>query len=339
MKKIILFLIAFIIITALCACTDIPTETSAEQSSSSLPSLVTSSNQEDSQLAVSEPSSETQSADKTDSSEPEEQSAEESSEDSQPEEESSEISVEPSPLPYTNIASYVRNDIKTDKLDDYFKNSVFVGDSVFVHFKNFKDNIGGRASGYLGGAKFLVSSAFSAFHNYVSLENEKATHPKLNGERRRVEDSLLEMGAETVYLSVMPLNGLGQFSKSHADNLFKYNCRLIDDIKAKSPGITVVVISGTYLTKDRNIYSSLNNKNISLLNNKMLEYCTQNGIDFIDVATILMDGEHLRKEYSSDNYCHLKQDCYAKWTAILRNYSYAKQNGFYKNPESMPLYS
>ncbi|MDL2287366.1 hypothetical protein LJB90_02220 [Eubacteriales bacterium OttesenSCG-928-G02] len=322
-NKIILCLTAFILITALCACTEIPINSN---SNTSLPDL-------------------TEGSKATDTSKPAESLAEESD---QPQnvskDESTDTSLPPVlDLPYSDPGSMVKADIKADSLDEYFKNAVFVGDSIMVHYKNFADSMKAKDSGYMGGAKILASSSFSAYHNYVSLSDKNATHPKYEGERRYVQDSIKQMGAEMAIISSMALNSLGLFNTDTCvDDVFSYNCRLIEDIKKSSPNIKIVVLSATYLIKIDSPYARLNNPHISQLNNKMLEYCTQNGYDFIDISSVLTQNGYLKNEYVLENdpqYCHLKQDCYAKWTAIFRNYSFAKQNGFYKNPESMPIFT
>ena len=73
------------------------------------------------------------------------------------------------------------------------------------------------------------------------------------------------------------------------------------------------------------------------MNNYLLEYCNENGLDFIDIASQLTEKGCLADKYASDGYCHIGQSGYKIWTAILRDYAVSKQNGTYTNPEKMPI--
>ena len=107
------------------------------------------------------------------------------------------------------------------------------------------------------------------------------------------------------------------------------------------------MLANTYRTRDFNdSRNKLNNAGISEYNNLLLDYCNENGFDFVDVATPLMENGCLADKFCSDNDksnsnclgCHLTTDAYAIWTAVLRDYARAKQAGVYVNPDSMPLY-
>ena len=112
----------------------------------------------------------------------------------------------------------------------------------------------------------------------------------------------------------------------------------IEAIKNKNPDVEIIVLATTYLTRDKS-YSNLNNKNLSLLNSYMLEYCNANGMDFIDVASPLRDGDgYLADVYSSDSYCHLTAEAYYIWMDILRDYATQKTQGTWVNPTSIPLF-
>ena len=124
------------------------------------------------------------------------------------------------------------------------------------------------------------------------------------------------------------------------------NKPIVDAIKAKSPDVKIVILANTYMVKNFNSYQKLHNGSISEYNNLLLDYCNENGYDFIDVATPLMENDVLADKFCSDNDisnsnclgCHLLPDAYAIWTAVLRDYARAVQAGAYVNPDSMPVY-
>ena len=256
---------------------------------------------------------------------------------------SAEVSREPYIPPDPSVYPTVTDaDIGPDEIDSFFDDSVFVGHSVMMHFKDkYVAYKRGGDSGFLGGAKFHASGSFS-YHNNLAPVSADSVHPLYQGEKMKIEDAVAAMGAKTVYFSGMALNEIGIFgAEASAENL----ASVVDAIKAKSPDARIVVLANTYRTRDFNdSRNKLNNAGISEYNNLLLDYCNENGYDFVDISTPLVGGGCLADKYCTDNAeggsgCHLTADAYAIWTAVLRDYAKAEQAGTYVNPDSMPLYS
>ena len=267
------------------------------------------------------------------------QSSEEPS--SEPVSEGDPTYVVPEDYPYQNIASLDSYTIKDDPLDEYFRDSVFIGNSIMVHFYNYVSAKRATYSDFLGKCKFLAASAYSPKLEFDS--NPQTQYMiKYQGEYMHVWDAVQKMGAKTAYVSLMALNELGLHPNATcAEDTFDNMVRMLDKIKEVNPGINIVVLSNTYMVNTFN-YKNLNNKNIYKLNSLMLDYCTANNIAFLDVTTPLTVDGYLKTSYcidpdpNSGNGCHLQQKCYNSWVAVLRNYAYAMQNGGYKNIEVMP---
>ncbi len=247
-------------------------------------------------------------------------------------------------LPYKSYAGVTKSSIKASEYDAYFKDSMFIGLSVLVHFKLYTDSMQAKYPGFLGNAIIFARSNFSAYNNFrYKPTDEDSVHPLYNGEKMTCEDAVKVSGVKTVYLTVMALNELGIYKDDCVKKTFDSTVKLIKAIKAKSPSVRIVILSNTYMVYDFNNYKNLNNGNISALNNMVLDYCNKNGMDFVDVSTMLMDGNVLADKYCRDAHsgsgCHLNNDGFAIWTCVLRNYAYLKQNGLYKNPPFMPTYT
>lgn len=256
---------------------------------------------------------------------------------------SAEVSREPYIPPDPSVYPTITDaDIGPDEIDSFFDDSVFVGHSVMMHFKDkYVAYKRGGDSGFLGGAKFHASGSFS-YHNNLAPVSADSVHPLYQGEKMKIEDAVAAMGAKTVYLSGMALNELALFgAEASVSNL----AAVADAVKAKSPDARIVVLANTYRTRDFNdSRNKLNNAGISEYNNLLLDYCNENGYDFVDISTPLVGGGCLADKYCTDNAeggsgCHLTADAYAIWTAVLRDYAKAEQAGTYVNPDSMPLYS
>lgn len=252
-------------------------------------------------------------------------------------------SVDPD-LPY-DPASYLelrKEDILPTELDGYFKDSVFIGNSLVVHFYNFYGVMRATDKNFLGGAKFFCSSAFSA---RLELGDNMKYSPTYRGEAMHTWDAVKAIGAKTVYYNLMGLNELGLYQYSKTPELtFENNRKVLEKIMEVNPGVKIVVLSNTYMVEAFNGEDKgLNNYNISKLNNLALDWCTANGYDFIDISTPFLDGNVMNLEYCRDPIpgkgcgCHIKDMYYPSWAAMLRNYAYQKLNGSWKNPESMEI--
>lgn len=232
--------------------------------------------------------------------------------------------------------------VVASEYDAYFNDSLFVGHSVMVHFKNYVSNWRKNDASILGNALFGCSSSFS-FYNNINQSTTQADNvlPKYQGQSYKIEDLVTVTGVKTVYLGLMGLNDLGMVGNADtcASLVADEVKTCIELIKEKNPDVNIVVLSSTYLVRGIN-YPKLNNKNMSRLNNYVLDYCNENGIDFVDVATPLIDGGgYLAGVYCSDNYCHLKQNAYYVWMDVLRDYAAKKQAGTWQNPDSIPLFN
>ncbi|MDD4125739.1 MAG: hypothetical protein PHW77_08475 [Eubacteriales bacterium] len=344
-----LIMSVIVILLTIVSCVSLPIENESDPSLSKSESNSTSDNisepnssQDESPDGSSEESPDSTEPSSDDSSD-EDSSEDESSDDESSADESSQISLQ---LPYETLDGITFSTLTSSVYDEYFTDSIFIGNSIMVHFYNFYSQKRSKYPGFLGGSKFFASSNFS------SLEDSKAVsdgswHPKYGGTKMNSADAVAESGVSTVYLSVMALNEIALHNTATCvDDTFNTTINLINSIKAKSPNVNIVILSNTYMVYNHNSYGRLNNGNISALNNKMLEYCNTNGLDFIDVSTFLMNGNVLADKYCTDyqvgegyNGCHLTNDAYSLWTATLRNYAYLKQNNAWTNPEFMPSYT
>ncbi|MEZ8773250.1 SGNH/GDSL hydrolase family protein [Vibrio sp. 10N.247.310.17] len=59
------------------------------------------------------------------------------------------------------------------------------------------------------------------------------------------------------------------------------------------------------------------NSSVELLNSKISEYCSQQGIAFLDVNSVLSPNQLLSNEYSCDDL-HLNAKAYQAWTEVLQ---------------------
>ena len=269
-----------------------------------------------------------------------EESSEEISEESSEEqsEEVSEVPVDPN-LPYKDVRAYSVKTIGSSEFDSYFNDSIFIGHSVMMHFKNYIEYMRSADDDFLGNAQFFASGSFAACHDAKPVGDD-SLHPYYKNVKMTCADAVAASGCKTVYILGMALNEL---ALNGIDGTVNYTVKLFDSIKQKSPDVKIVFLSNTYETAYFDAkYKTLTNENIRKLNNKMIEYCNANGIDYIDIASCTVTNGALADEYCIDNEdggcgCHISRAAYCNWMCVLRNYAYMKKTNTFKNPTEMPI--
>ncbi len=249
------------------------------------------------------------------------------------------------PESYTERVAYYTNfELSADVNDAYFNDSVFVGNSIMLHYKNYITNGRATNNSLLGNASFFAAASFSFYNNKnQKAEQSDCAWPVYRGEKMNISSAVSAMNVKTVYLSLMALNDIAIYKDGITGVNETYNLvvELIGELKTANPDLNVVIISNTYLHSSNNSMSKkLNNGSIHTFNTRVLDYCNQNGIDFVDVAYALIDDSGcLGTEFCSDNYCHLTKAAYNAWTEQLRDYAGKKQEGKWANPTELKGYN
>ncbi len=260
---------------------------------------------------------------------PPEESSEESSE-----EESSVIITDPTlpmnPLPDT---------LATDPVDSYFNNSVFVGYSIMMHFGRYIGEWHSEIdSSIMGNPVFCAGVGISFYIDRTQSSTDRNTSlPTYRGKAYNFKDLPAATGCNNMYIGLM---GYSDVKRLGLMSAYVETVNGIKRIKDANPNLNLVILACTYNTGNYSgsMPSSLNNGALRTYNNMVLEYCNQNGVDFVDVATPLTTYEgYLPEDYSSDAAYHIAKKAFYIWVDVLRDYAKAKQNGTWKNATEMPV--
>lgn len=120
-------------------------------------------------------------------------------------------------------------------------------------------------------------------------------------------DSVVACNPEQVFLEV----GLNDFArKQSVDDVFSNYVQIVEHLRGE--GITVhiqsTILGGPYVG---NLNPSVNE-----LNKLLVGYCSQKGLEFIDLNEVLAPEGLLRPEFTHDDI-HLNGDGYAAWRDVL----------------------
>lgn len=202
-------------------------------------------------------------------------------------------------------------EVADSEIDSFFADSVLVGDSVMMGYRNYCMR---SQEPFLKSLKFLASGSFSV-HNALWPVNDESVHPLYQGAQRPVWESISLMQAKKVFMFF----GLNDLNMGN-DTIPCYQ-QVIGNIKQLSPDAQIHIISMTYTLKGKG-KGKLNNDNIRAFNSQLRQLAADNGYGFIDMATALADTNgDLAAEYCSDNYVHQSRAAYQVWTNVLRQYA------------------
>jgi len=174
---------------------------------------------------------------------------------------------------------------------DWFKDAVFVGDSITVRLESYAS-----ATGALGEAQFLCATSMSAV-TALSPVTETSYHPSYHGTKVKVEDGVAACGAKNVYIML----GINNMRADVSDSIANLTT-LIDNILAQSPDVNFILQSVMPMTRTSNIVTEkMNNTKIQQYNAQLQALCEENGWHYLDVASQLMDEDgYLIQDYCSD---------------------------------------
>lgn len=210
-------------------------------------------------------------------------------------------------------AEPIERAVAEEEIDQFFKDSVFVGDSVMVGFRNYAMR---RQDSYLANMKFLAAGSLSVNNAFWEVSS-KSVHPVYQGQKRLLWDSIALMQAKKVFLFF----GLNDLNVSGVDGSCEKYKELIGKILESSPDAEIHILSMTYTLNGKG-KGKLNNDNIRQFNEKMRQIAAENGWGFVDLATPLSDETGgLAAVYCSDQYVHQTSAAYDVWSATLREYA------------------
>ncbi len=230
-----------------------------------------------------------------------------------------------------------------DPIDSFFDDSVFIGYSIMMHFGKYVSQWRTEVDSSVMGDAIFCAAVGISFHADATQtpDTPDTTLPLFRGEHYNFADLPAATGSDTIYIGLPVYSDLkwAGSSSTAVDEAYRSTVAGIKRIRAKNPNLNIVLLSGTY---NSGIYDGLsykwqNNGKVLEYNNRVLDYCNENGIDFIDVATPLTDYRgFFVADYATDGEYHIKKEAYQIWVAILRDYATGKQNGTWQNITEMP---
>lgn len=223
---------------------------------------------------------------------------------------STELSIEPAADALTEASA--KQELTDEDLRAYFGDSVFIGDSIMLGFRNYS----AKQDTYVHDIQFLAVGSYGV-QNALKPVNENNIHPKYKGKKYQLWEAIPLMDCKRVFI-MFGMNDIAPLGLEGARDKYK---ELIDKILETSPDLEIHIISMTY-TLEGTGKKILNNTNIAEYNTLLQEMAEENGWGYIDLCTPTSDGNgNLAEDCCSDGFVHLTKTAYMLWEAELINYA------------------
>lgn len=201
-----------------------------------------------------------------------------------------------------------------EELATYYGDSVFIGDSIMVGFRNYS----AKQESFVHDIQFLAVGSYSAF-NAMKPVTADNIHPMYKGKKYQVWDAIPLIGCRRAFI-LLGMNDISILGLEGARDQYK---EVVDKILENAPDIEIHIISVTYTLADQGI-GKLNNKNLAQYNILLQEMAEENGWEYLDLCTPISDGKgNLAEEYCSDGFVHLSPAAYTLWESELVDYANA----------------
>ena len=221
-----------------------------------------------------------------------------------------ELSIEPAADALTEASA--EQELTDEELRAYFGDSVFIGDSIMLGFRNYS----AKQDTYVHEIQFLAVGSYGV-QNALKPVNENNVHPKYKGKKYQLWEAIPLMDCKRVFI-MFGMNDIAPLGIEGARDKYK---ELIDKILETSPDLEIHIISMTYTLEGKG-KKILNNTNIAEYNTLLQEMAEENGWGYIDLCTPTSDGNgNLAEDCCSDGFVHLTKTAYMLWEEELINYA------------------
>ena len=200
--------------------------------------------------------------------------------------------------------------ISDESVAGYFEDAAFVGNSVTAGFPTYFSAVG---RGLLGNVSVFARVSYSFLSDLNSLPGYMLQYDDVE---MQVADILNVANIHKVFICM----GTNDLVGTDPEVAFSRYQDYIDAIISANPGIRVFIVS-TPPRVNSSQTPGLTNEGIDQLNALMQEYCSDNGMDFIDINTALKNNtDSLYPDYSSDGYVHMNNTGYGVWANEISSY-------------------
>lgn len=193
-------------------------------------------------------------------------------------------------------------------LDEYFSNSVFVGDSIMEGIRQYVVRQR-KIEPTLGDARFIATTIGISLSDLVG-DKQDCVYYSYRGKEQPLTDILADLGTIDRIFLMLGLNDLTVVD-ADTDVAVERYLRLIRNLQQQFPQSEIVLLTGTPKVASSWLPNyvpnrELDNSLISAFVQKLIAMCDENAVLYVDTHAALQDvNGNLPDDYCRDGYIHL----------------------------------
>jgi len=209
---------------------------------------------------------------------------------------------------YSGPAS-VPEEIRTkQKLYDYYKNCLFIGDSITLAFSEY---CAASSDPITEGMHFIAENGYSMRDEFAG----SGRLPRYRWETKNVFEAAATYHPDRIFIA-LGINDLMKLSVRDTETEY---VRFVRELHAAAPYAEIHFISVNYVYDET---KGVTNGSVARVNADLAAYAAGSGMGFVPLADRLSDGNgRLRGDYCIDGWLHQNQDAYDVWLRVLRAYA------------------
>lgn len=201
----------------------------------------------------------------------------------------------------------VLNSEQEKQVERFYKNTVFVGDSIMSGFETFAGNQSVEVPDFVRDLVFLAARSYGV----DSAISGKSVMYK--GESRPLVDTLEIINPDKIFINL----GVNELDGVPAEKVGEKYGRLIKSIREKLPDTGIYIMGVTYFVEGKET-DTYNNGGIREFNNYLRSHANEWVVTYLDLPSRLSDSKgYLPAEFASDGRIHQNNEAYKVWVEFL----------------------
>lgn len=194
------------------------------------------------------------------------------------------------------------------KVNNYYKNTAFVGDSIMLGFSTYVAS-NNSVPQFLKDSVFLAASSFGV----GAANNNKQLMYK--GQSVTLLDGLKAVNPDKIFINL----GVNELNGVSAEKVGEKYAQLIDKIETALPESDIYILGVTPFVEGKET-STYNNDGINEFNNYLKSNQNNWGVTYLDFPSVFKNSKgYLPAELSSDNRIHHNDKAYKLWVNFFED--------------------
>lgn len=193
------------------------------------------------------------------------------------------------------------------QVERFYKNTVFVGDSIMSGFETYAGDSGSDAPEFVRNLIFLAARSYGVD---AALTGSKLAY---KGESRTLIENLEIINPDKIFINL----GVNELDGVPAEKIGEKYGELIKQIREKLPDTGIYIMGVTYFVEGKET-DTYNNNGIRVFNDYLKSHSSEWVVTYLDLPSKLSNEKgYLPLELASDGRIHQNYEAYRIWVSFL----------------------